>query len=197
MQVESWLSICTKSENITMTFRLNHLLVRSAIASAIALTASTQVLAGQSSSASASASATIIQPIAIAKTADLVFGNLAVGATGGTVAISTANAVTIGGAGNAISQPTNGSGNPAAAGFTVTGESGMTYAISLPVDGTVTLADAAAHTMSVNAFTSNVGATGTLTGGTQTLKVGATLTVGNSQAAGTYSGSFSVTVAYN
>jgi hypothetical protein len=34
-------------------------------------------------------------------------------------------------------------------------------------------------------------------GGTQTLAVGATLTVGSSQATGSYSGSFDVTVNYN
>jgi hypothetical protein len=45
---------------------------------------------------------------------------------------------------------------------------------------------------SVNTATSS----GQLSGGTDNLKVGATLTVGNNQAPGSYAGSFSVTVVY-
>jgi hypothetical protein len=64
---------------------------------------------------------------------------------------------------------------------------------------TPTTVASGSNTMSVNAFTSNPDGTGTLTGGTQTLKVGATLNVGASQAAGTYTSAtpFTVTVNYN
>jgi len=196
MQAEPWLSICTHTESQTMSFPTSKYVAKVAFASAAALICASQAFAGQSATATASATATIIQPIAITKTAELVFGNLAVGATGGTVAISTADAVTIS-AGSTITQPAGNAGSPAAASFNVTGESGFTYAITLPADGTVTLTDASSNTMAVNGFTSNPGATGTLTAGSQTLKVGATLTVGNAQAPGSYSGSFSVTVAYN
>jgi hypothetical protein len=154
--------------------------------------------AAQSSTASANASATIVSPIAIAKTTDLGFGKLAVGAVGGNVAISTADVVTISGVGTTVSQPAGNTGNPAAAAFAVTGEAGMTYAITLPADGAVSITDGASHTMVVNGFVSNPGTTGTLSGaGTDTLKVGATLVVGNNQVPGTYTGSFGVTVAYN
>ncbi len=53
--------------------------------------------------------------------------------------------------------------------------------------------------MTVDTWTSSPTPTGTLTGGTETLTVGATLNVGASQAAGTYiSGTpFDVTVNYN
>jgi hypothetical protein len=154
--------------------------------------------AAQSSTATANASATIVHPIAISKSTDLVFGTLAVGATGGTVAISTGGVVTIGGAGNTISQPPANTGNPTAAVFAVSGEASFTYAITLPTDGTVTLSDGASHTMAVNTFTSNPGTTGTLSaGGTDTLNVGATLVVGDGQAPGSYTGTFNVTVAYN
>jgi hypothetical protein len=88
--------------------------------------------------------------------------------------------------------------SPASAVFGVTGEAGFTYAITLPTDGAVTISDGASHTMAVNAFVSNPGTTGTLSGaGTDTLKVGATLVVGNNQVPGTYTGSFNVTVSYN
>lgn len=148
--------------------------------------------------ATASASATIISPIAITKTSDLVFGNLAVGAVGGNVAISTADVVTISGAGTTVAQPAGNTGSPAAAVFGVTGEASLTYAITLPTDGSVSISDGASNTMQVNGFVSNPGTTGTLSGaGTDTLKVGATLVVGNNQVPGTYTGTFSVTVAYN
>jgi len=57
--------------------------------------------------------------------------------------------------------------------------------------------------MTVNTWSSNPSGTGTLTGGTSTLLVGATLNVGASQPAGVYntanaggSGEFTVTVNY-
>ena len=52
--------------------------------------------------------------------------------------------------------------------------------------------------MTATTFTSDPSGTGTLTGGTQTLNVGATLNVAAAQPAGTYvSGAFDVTVNYN
>jgi len=50
--------------------------------------------------------------------------------------------------------------------------------------------------MTVGSFTSTA-ATGTLAAGVATFPVGATLTVPANQAAGAYSGTFSVSVAYN
>ncbi len=46
-------------------------------------------------------------------------------------------------------------------------------------------------------FTDDAGAIPTLVGGSDTFNVGATLNVGATQAAGTYSGTFDVTVNYN
>lgn len=57
-----------------------------------------------------------------------------------------------------------------------------------------------ANSMSVDTFTvysvNTATSSGLLSGGTDSLKVGATLKVGNNQVPGSYSGSFSVTVAY-
>ncbi len=154
--------------------------------------------AAQTSTATANASATIVTPIAITKTTDLAFGKLAVGAVGGNVAISTAGVLSISGAGTTVAQPPSNTGTTSAAVFAVTGEANFTYAITLPADGAVTLSDGASHTMAVNGFTSNPATTGTLSGaGAETLNVGATLVVGDSQAPGNYTGTFSVTVAYN
>lgn len=144
-------------------------------------------------SATATATATIVTPLAIAKTIDMNFGNVAVNATAGTVVLTPAGARSVTGG---CSLPAT-TGTVAAASFTVTGATGFTYSITLP--STPTSIAFGANTMSVNAFTSTPTPTGTLTGGTSTLLVGATLNVGASQAAGTYVSAtpFTVTVNYN
>ena len=89
------------------------------------------------------------------------------------------------------------SGSWSAASFSVSGDTGATYAITLPANGIVTLTSGA-NTMAVNNFTSSPASTGQLgAGGSQALKVGATLSVGSNQASGSYSGSFVVSVDYN
>ncbi len=147
-------------------------------------------------SATATASATIITPIALNKTVDMNFGNLAVNATPGTVALSAALAPS--------RTPTGGvtliaGGTITAATFTVTGLTGATYSITLPADGVVSLTGPGAP-MAANTFVSTptVAAGGTLTAGTQTLYVGATLSVAGGQTPGAYSSAaFTVTVNYN
>jgi hypothetical protein len=136
----------------------------------------------------ANATATIIAPIAIAKTTDMAFGNIAVGAGGGTIVLSTAGARSATGDASYQAAPA-----ATAAVFTVTGIAAATYAITLPASTTIT----GPGTMTVDSFTSNPNGTGTLTGGTSNLLVGATLHVSGAQAAGAYTGTFTVTVAYN
>jgi hypothetical protein len=161
---------------------------------AIAIFSITSTASAQES-ATATATATIVTPISITKTVDMNFGNVAVqSTTAGTVVLSPAGVRTATGG---VTLPST-VGTVTAATFTVNGQGVYTYTITLP--GTdVTLSDGASHTMTVNTFTSNPSATGTLTAGTQTLKVGATLNVGAAQAAGVYvSGTpFTVTVNYN
>jgi hypothetical protein len=84
-----------------------------------------------------------------------------------------------------------------AAQFSVTGTAGAVYGISLPANDTVALSDGNGHSMALNGFASSPAARGTLSvGGTQSLSVGATLTVGAAQAPGSYTGSFDVIVNY-
>jgi Domain of unknown function (DUF4402) len=141
-----------------------------------------------SQSATATATATIITPIAISKTVDMVFGNISPTAVSGTVVLSPAGART----------PTNctvAGGGATAASFNVTGSGTLTYAITLP--GSTTLVNGG-NNMIADTFTSTPSGTGALTAGAQTLTVGATLHVGASQVAGTYvSANFTVTVGYN
>lgn len=136
----------------------------------------------------ASASVTIVSAISITKTVDMSFGDVVQGA--GTVVLATNNGRTATGntkLGNAA--------GAAAASFSVTGDSGATYAITLP-SSAVTLTGPGTD-MTVTAFQSSPSGTSTLVGGTDTILVGATLNVGATQTNGAYTGSFDVTVAYN
>jgi len=122
------------------------------------------------------------------------FGNVAVNNTAGTVLLTPASLRTPSGG---VSLPVV-AGTVSAAKFTVTGLTGSTFAIVLPI-AAITLSDGASHTMTVGSFTSTPTPTGTLTGGTQDVLVGATLTVAGSQVAGLYTNAagLAVTVAYN
>ncbi len=139
----------------------------------------------------ATATATIMTPITIAKTVDLNFGNLAVNATAGTLVLATDNGRSV--TGGVTVMP---GGTISAASFTVTGVPAATYSISLPASIVIT---DGTNNMTVNAFITSPTPTGTLTGGTSTLLVGATLNVLASQPAGIYTNptDLIVTVNYN
>ena len=145
--------------------------------------------------ATATSAATIVTPIAISKTVDMNFGNVSVNSNAGTVVLAPAGTRSVTGG---VTTPAT-AGTVTAASFTVTGESGYTYAITLPATATTLTRTGFSETMTADTFTSTPTPTGTLTGGTQTLLVGATLHVGASQVAGAYlSGTaFTVTVNYN
>lgn len=160
------------------------------------LTITSSLAAFAQADATATASATIIAPIAITKTVDMNFGTSAVQAgTGGTIILAPAGTRTVTGGVTLPVVP----GTVTAASFNVTGEGTSTYSITLPsVSTTLTHTDNTT-TMSCAAFTSTPSSTGTLSSGTQTVTVGATLTLAAAQLAGVYlSGTpFTVTVNYN
>jgi hypothetical protein len=121
----------------------------------------------------------------------LAFGSL-VAASGGAVVVSV-NPPARGATGNVF--PLR-SGTWSAASFSVSGDPNASYSITLPANGVVFLTSGP-NSMAVNSFNSHP-ATGQLaSGGTQTLSIGATLSVGANQANGSYSGNFTVTVEYN
>jgi hypothetical protein len=142
--------------------------------------------------ASGTASAEIVSAIAVSSTATLNFGQIAPSGTAGTVSISTAGVRSSTGGvtlGNQVAV--------AAASFGVTGAPNNVYTIVLPADGTVTLTSGGSPAMAVDGFVSNPASPGTLNGGgSDTILVGATLSVGVNQPNGSYSGTFPVTVAY-
>ncbi|MEO8311768.1 MAG: DUF4402 domain-containing protein [Caldimonas sp.] len=165
------------------------------------LVSATGAMAQSSATGTGTATATVIRPITITNSIDaLAFGNIVPSGVAGTLEL-TAAAVTVATPAGGITQPAATPGTRTAASFTVGGEGGFTYAITLPgVAQTIT--GPAAATMTVTAFTSSPAATGTLSNalgvaGTETLYVGGTLNVGVNQAPGNYTGTFSVTVAYN
>jgi hypothetical protein len=144
--------------------------------------------------ATASTSATIITPIAITKTVDMNFGNVAVSPTiAGTVVLVPAGTRSKTGG---VTLPVT-AGTVTAAKFNVTGQTGATYSITLP-PADITLSNGT-QTMTVGTFTSTPVATGTLTGGTEEISVGATLNVAAGQASGLYTNASDlfVTVNYN
>lgn len=148
----------------------------------------------QGGAANAGASASIVSPMSLAKTGDMSFGNTAVSSVaGGTVTLTPEGIRTAGGSG--ITLPAT-SGVISAAAFTVAGEPGFTYAITLP-ESAVMHGPGTADIM-IDAFTSYPSSTGTLSaGGTQTLKVGATLTLAAAQSPGMYTNAAAVPVTVN
>lgn len=169
-------------------------LVRLAMVSIISLAPSL----GLAASATTTSTATVIQPIAIAKSADLVFGDFARGA-GGTVTVATDGTRTASGPILSTAGAT-----PTAAKFDVTGNADSTYSISISPAAALT-DSVSTETMSLSVFndltaggaTSGTVTSGTLTSGAQSIYLGGELTVGATQAAGTYTGDVTVTVEYN
>lgn len=154
--------------------------------------ASLMVLSGSAAMAatsSADASARIVTAISISKIADMDFADIAAGSTDGTVILSTSGGLSSTGGVHLMA-----SGAASAAQFTVSGDPGAGYDITLPSSVTLT---SGVNTMTVDTFVSDPAGSGTLTGGEEQVSVGATLHVGTWQASGLYQGSFDVTVAYN
>jgi hypothetical protein len=133
-------------------------------------------------STTADALQVVVASLAIAKVSDLDFGSAPQGDPSKAVAPGTAEA----------------SDN---ASFNITGAPSTAYTITLPSDGTVIMQTAGGGVnkdIAVNSFSSFPSATGLLDGGgSQLLLVGATrASLGAAQVTGSYTGSFTVTVAY-
>ena len=168
-----------------------------ALVSVVGLGAASLAGRAYAATASGTANATVVTPIAIAAALDLRFGSFSTTAAAQTVVINaqTGGRTLSGVLGVGTGQNAFGAGT-----FSVTGDSNLTYAITLPADGVVTIttgAGDATRTMAVSSFTSFPSGTGALTAGAQTLAVGATITTVASQVSGAYAGQFNVSVDYN
>lgn len=174
----------------------NRRALKAALASAVVLAGTGLVINAYAADGTGTAEATVVTPIAIAASSpNLRFGSFSTNAAAQTVAIDTAGARTLTGA-LGVGTGQNAFG---AASFAITGDSTLTYAITLPTTSTISTGDGVGVTknMTVSSFVSNPSGTGALTGGAQTLLVGATITTVASQLVGAYTGTFTVTVAYN
>jgi len=157
-----------------------------ALAIATALTGTNSYAA----SAIAAGTATVIAPMAISKNSDLRFGTFARSTAAGTVVMNLLSVRSTTGGITLSSSATGG-----AASFNVTGDTTYTYAITLPA--TNIPITSGGNTMTINSFVSNPSGAGTLSAGAQVLTVGGTLNVAANQAAGSYTGNFTVVVDYN
>ncbi len=165
------------------------------LASALVLGTTGHGINAHAATASNDATATVVAPIAIAAGSTLRFGSFSTSAAGQTVTINATSGARTN-SGTLLVTSTTGRAT-----FNVTGEGTLTYAITLPGNGVVTITTddggSANEIMAVSNFTSDPSGTGALTAGAQTLGVGATITTVSSQVAGSYTGSFNVSVEYN
>ena len=143
------------------------------------------LLAVAAAGAPASSSAQTISTVS-----NLTFGSFVAG-TGGTLTVNPGGTRASTGAVVAVAHGTT----FGAASFLVSGTRNASYTLTLPVNGTVFLSDGT-HTMALNNFSVSPPNGHLSGGGTQTIRVGATLTVGNGQPAGNYAGTYSLTVNY-
>ena len=166
---------------------------------------STSALAQQNASATtALVTATIVKPITISKTGDLTFGSFATTSATGTLTVG------INGGRSKTGGVTLTSNNVlgTAAAFTVGGEAGYSYAISIPTSLELATTTAAtgtgttlsSQTMIVNSLLTSLadGArVGLLTDGTQSFTIGGTLNVNAYQSVGAYTSAAGLTVTVN
>ncbi len=163
----------------------NYLLMKKITFILIALITGTTF--AQSAEGTATVNAAIVSPITISNSSsNLDFGNIATPDAATDIVVSTAGTRT------AVAGVTIPGGTISAASFTINAANTYGYTISIPA---IDLKRAGEADMSVS-FSSSLGATSTGTGADQTLNVGGTLTVGASQGAGAYTGTATVTVAY-
>jgi hypothetical protein len=137
------------------------------------------------------AEAVIAEALTATAGTTLNFGALIPSGTAGTVRIATDGSRTPSAEVTALTSTFT------AATFDITGTPNLQYSIALPAAGTVQITDGGGNAMDVDNWESDPATFGTLdSGGAETVNVGATLYVGASQPAGSYSGSFSVTFNY-
>lgn len=155
---------------------------------ALSFAAPAYAASGNSSQASGSAVANVVAPIVLTHTgsASLNFGSFTTG-TGGTVVVTSAGVGSTTGDVGFVPSSTE-----AADQFTVKGDNNRNFSITT---GTGSVANGS---VTIAFTTAPSAASGTLSAtGTGAFSVGGTLTVVGTETAGTYSGSYNATVAYN
>lgn len=163
-----------------------------AAGSAIALTSlATGALAAGSVNTTAPASVTVLSPVTITKTQNMVFGNVVRPTTGtSTITLNTSDVVTESGAGDGsvVASPTS------SAKFDVVGPATTTYSTVQSLSFTQT----GLNNIAASAPAATSGTLGTLpAGGTQELRYGGSFDMTNATPIQAYTGTLSVTINYN
>lgn len=127
----------------------------------------------------------ILQAITVSKTADLNFGRVVAGTTAGSVVVAEDGTRTCPAALRCIGATTG-------AAFAVTGTTGETVTVSIDTPSIQLASGTNRMTVGLTTATRTI----TLAAGPNTFRVGGTLAVGAAQAAGTYTGQFTVSVNY-
>ena len=141
--------------------------------------------------------AIILEAITLTPVDDLDFGTITSGSTASEVTIAPITGTRSLDSGDAVLS----GGTPADGTFTLDGEDAAIVVVDIPVSDTVV---DGANSMNVINFTwsynggpvQTADGPATLAAGAQTLSIGATLQIAGPQAAGTYAGSYDVTVNY-
>jgi hypothetical protein len=140
--------------------------------------------------------AEVIEAITAVETAPMSFGRFSAGEEGGLISIPTSGASvtssTVSVAGSEIAPAT----------FSVSGAKNATFSVTLPEGPTTLTSLDGSGTLTVTGWSATSGDGSdnyVLAGGTQTVRVGATLQVGSADEnpKGIYTGSYQVTFAYN
>ncbi|HXZ02220.1 MAG TPA: DUF4402 domain-containing protein [Stellaceae bacterium] len=135
------------------------------------------------------ANAVILQAITVTENTQLNYADISAPAGGGTVTVTAAATPSETGTGFTFL------GTPAAGQFTATGSASQTAVITFSTGDT--LSDGAGHTMNLGNYTTDAGSSPAFnSSGNLVFHVGADLTVGANQVAGTYTGTYTVTVNY-
>lgn len=158
-----------------------------AAGAALATVVSFGGVANAATTQSASASVQILSTLNVAKTRDLSFGQVA--ANGAGALVLAADGTTTCAAALVCT------GTRQTAEFTVAGSAGTAVTATL-ASTSITLSDGASHTMTVDQLGVHFPNGNTLTGGATAFNVGGRLNVGAAQVAGTYTGTFNVSVEY-
>lgn len=138
----------------------------------------------------ANASATVLTALSITQNTAMNFGDVAGDADAATTVVLTTAGAT------SSADGASAAGTPSAGIFDVVGAGTLSYSITLPADGVVTLTGPSTA-MPVDGFNHDAGGAPALAGGADQFNVGATLTINANQAAGAYSGTYNVVVNYN
>lgn len=166
---------------------------------AAALTVSVAAPAmAQSASTTGTGSITVLRPLTLTKNADLKFGTVVRPTSGaGTVAVSAAGARSVAGGVVGLSS----GDTPQAAQFTVDGEGGQSISVTIPAtfsiaNGTDTLTVTTSNNLSGSAasqtLSNALGSAGSLS-----FRVGGSVPVASTTPTGAYTGTFTVSAAYN